>query len=93
MKNLARRDQLTHSKANGKQFKYSQNFIGRQYKNKGLLSDVIVQTIEKNTGTSLLQLKDESVDLCVLDFSLCLFFNICTMIAEDFGDSRGDFGD
>ncbi|MDH5826267.1 hypothetical protein [Sphingobacterium faecium] len=68
MKNQARRDKLTHSKANGKQFKYSQNFIGRQYKNKGLLSDVIVQTIEKNTGTSLLQLKDElsEVDLFTL---------------------------
>lgn len=67
MKNQAHRDQLSPSakvQVNTKQPKYSHNFKGRQYKNKALLSNAIVQTIEKNTGTSLLQLKNE---LCEAD--------------------------
>lgn len=67
MKNQERRYKLSPSakvQVNTKQPKYSHNFKGRQYKNKALLSNAIVQTIEKNTGTSLLQLKNE---LCEAD--------------------------
>lgn len=71
MKNQARRDQLSPSakvQVNTKEPKYSDNFTGRQYKNTEILSHAIVQTVEKNTGTSLLQLKNElsEVDLFAL---------------------------
>ncbi len=70
MKKQTYRDQLTHSKPNSKQLKYSQNFTGRQYKNKTLLSNAIVQTIEKNTGTNLLELKNELSEVDLFAFGL-----------------------